>query len=35
MPTAAAPMKEWLDVRSESADEWLELAREALEFVRH
>jgi|KBSMisStaDraftv2_1062788.scaffolds.fasta_scaffold656504_1 hypothetical protein len=29
------PMKEWLDVRSESADEWLELAREALEFVRH
>lgn len=27
------PMKEWLVVRSESAEEWLELAREALEFV--
>jgi TfoX/Sxy family transcriptional regulator of competence genes len=27
------PMKEWLEVRSESAEEWLELAREALEFV--
>jgi len=26
-------MKEWLEVRSESADEWLQLAREALEFV--
>ena len=27
------PMKEWLDVHSESAEEWLQLAREALEFV--
>ena len=27
------PMKEWLEVRSESAEEWLALAREALEFV--
>ena len=27
------PMKEWLEVRSESAEEWLQLAREALEFV--
>ena len=27
------PMKEWLDVRSQSAEEWLQLAREALEFV--
>jgi len=27
------PMKEWLEVRSGSAEEWLELAREALEFV--
>ena len=27
------PMKEWLAVSSESANEWLELAREALEFV--
>ena len=27
------PMKEWLEVRSESADEWLQLAREALDFV--
>ncbi|MDP9086871.1 MAG: hypothetical protein M3N02_08930 [Pseudomonadota bacterium] len=26
------PMKEWLEVRSES-QQWLELAREALEFV--
>ena len=27
------PMKEWLEVRSDSPDEWLQLAREALEFV--
>jgi len=27
------PMKEWLEVRSGSAQAWLELAREALEFV--
>ncbi len=27
------PMKEWLEVRSESADEWLRIAHEALEFV--
>ena len=27
------PMKEWLEVRSESAEEWLQLALEALEFV--
>ena len=27
------PMKEWLKVRSESAKEWLALAREAFEFV--
>ncbi len=27
------PMKEWLEVRSESAEEWLRLAREALQFV--
>ncbi len=27
------PMKEWLAVDSRSAEEWLQLAREALEFV--
>jgi len=27
------PMKEWLELRSGSAEEWLALAREALEFV--
>ena len=27
------PMKEWLEVRSESPAKWLEFAREALEFV--
>ena len=27
------PMKEWLEVHSESAEQWLQLAREALEFV--
>lgn len=27
------PMKEWLEVRSGSFEEWLQLAREALEFV--
>ncbi len=27
------PMKEWLDVHSESTEEWLKLAREALAFV--
>ena len=27
------PMKEWLEVHSESTEEWLELAREALDFV--
>ena len=27
------PMKEWLEVRSESTEEWLQLARESLEFV--
>ena len=27
------PMKEWLEVRSDSTEQWLELAREALEFV--
>jgi len=27
------PMSEWHEVRSESADDWLELAREALDFV--
>lgn len=28
------PMKEWLAVHSDSAEEWLALAREALGFVR-
>ena len=28
------PMKEWLAVESESSEEWLQLAREALGFVR-
>ena len=28
------PMKEWLEVSSESSEDWLQLAREALEFVR-
>jgi hypothetical protein len=28
------PMKEWLQVDSESDHEWLQLAREALNFVR-
>ncbi len=28
------PMTEWLEVRSESVEEWLQLAREALNFVR-
>ena len=27
------PMKEWLEVRSASSEEWLHLAREALDFV--
>jgi TfoX/Sxy family transcriptional regulator of competence genes len=27
------PMKEWLQMRSQSPREWLQLAREALEFV--
>ena len=27
------PMKEWLEVRSDLTEEWLQLAREALEFV--
>ena len=27
------PMKEWLEVRSESTEDWLRLAREALDFV--
>jgi TfoX/Sxy family transcriptional regulator of competence genes len=27
------PMKEWLEVHAESAEEWLQLAREALDFV--
>ena len=27
------PMKEWLEVCSQSPEEWLQLAREALEFV--
>ena len=27
------PMSEWLEVNSESAEDWLELAREALDFV--
>ena len=27
------PMKEWLVVRGQSAGEWLQLAREALDFV--
>ncbi len=27
------PMKEWLVVQSESSEEWLDLAREALDFV--
>ena len=27
------PMKEWLEVHSTSAEEWLQLAREALNFV--
>ncbi len=27
------PMKEWLEVSSPSTEEWLQLAREALEFV--
>jgi hypothetical protein len=30
----ARPMKEWLQVHSDDAAEWLQLAREALEFVR-
>ncbi len=28
------PMKEWLAVYSESTEEWVQLAREALSFVR-
>ncbi len=28
------PMKEWLQVDSESDEEWVQLAREALSFVR-
>jgi hypothetical protein len=31
----ARPMKEWLQVHSDDAAEWLQLAREALEFVRN
>ena len=27
------PMKEWLEVQSESAEQWLQLAQEALRFV--
>jgi hypothetical protein len=27
------PMREWLEVHSESPDDWLDLAREALQFV--
>jgi TfoX/Sxy family transcriptional regulator of competence genes len=27
------PMKEWLEVRSQSPEDWLQLAREALDFV--
>ena len=27
------PMKEWVEVRAQSSDEWLQLALEALEFV--
>lgn len=27
------PMKEWLEVHSESGEEWIRIAREALEFV--
>ena len=26
-------MREWLEVHSESADDWLDLARESLQFV--
>ncbi len=33
-PRRGRPMNEWLDVHSESSDEWRELAREALSFVR-
>ncbi len=29
-----SPMNEWLDVHSETSEEWLALAREALSFVR-
>jgi hypothetical protein len=31
----ARPMKEWLQVRSDDATEWLQLAGEELEFVRN
>jgi len=27
------PMREWLEVHSESPDDWLDLAREAPQFV--
>ena len=33
-PRRGRPMNEWLDVHSESSDEWRELALEALSFVR-
>src|ERR1051326_9042990 len=29
------PMREWLEVRSESSDDWLDLAHEALQVRRH
>lgn len=34
-PGGGRLMKEWLTARSQSQDEWLDLAREALEFVSH
>ncbi len=33
-PRRGGPTNEWLDVHSETSEEWLELAREALGFVR-
>ncbi len=33
-PRRGRPPNEWLDVHSEASEDWLELAREALGFVR-
>ncbi len=33
-PTHGRPMKEWIVINDDSAVDWLDLAREAMEFVR-